>query len=223
MFILLSFPLTEDAPAPGGRTALRIETDESLALGAVGNTYRYTVWNHAGTHVDGPAHMLEGKASIAEMPIDRFDFRRPLLVDIPPGDSRLVTSADLRGLEDELLECDLLLLRTGSCRHRHSDPLRYRDRNPGLSVEVAEFLTGGSAPRLRAAGIDSISMACTEHLDEGLKAHHVLLGAAEPVVLVEDMNLTDAPLRLARVLVVPLFVRGIDSCQCTVLAEPATT
>lgn len=221
MIVLLSHPMTKDAPAPGGRKALELRVDESLDGGNVGNTFYYTLWNHAGTHVDAPAHMLPGAAPITDMGIESFRFERPGLVDVPKNDSEPILSRDVRPREADFGGCDILLFRTGAGFHRRSDPVRYRDRNPCVSVELARYLASSAFPRLRAVGIDSISIACAEHLAEGVEAHRILFEkpGVGPFLIVEDMQLGPGIDRLDRVWIVPFLVEGLDSCHCTVLGE----
>jgi kynurenine formamidase len=221
MITLLSHVMTMDSPAPGGRTALRLQADERIEDGAAGNTFYYTLWNHAGTHADAPAHMLPGAAAMTDMGIASFVFSRPGLVDVPKSDSEMILSREVRHREAEIRDCDILLLRTGAGAHRRSDPARYRDRNPGLSAEAARYLASDAFPHLRAVGIDSISIACAEHLAEGVEAHRILFRktGSSPFILIEDMNLGPEVRHLDRVLVVPFLVEGLDSCHCTVLGE----
>lgn len=220
MFVLLSFPLATDTPTPGGRTPLTLRVDESLAQGHVGNTFFYTAWNHAGTHVDGPAHMLAEGHKVSDFPIERFIFQHPRLIEVPKGNDELITAADLRPYKAAIAEADLLLLRTDFTRYRRSEPLRYRDRNPGLSAEVAHYLADAPFSSLRAIGIDAISMASVAHLDEGIEAHQILFARQpEGIFLIEDMDLRADLRHLKRIYVVPWFVEGVDSSHCTIIAE----
>jgi arylformamidase len=220
-FILLSYVLSTTAPAPGGRVPLRLQVDESIEQGFPGNTYYYTAWNHAGTHVDAPAHMLSGGRSITDFSLEDFVFERPVLVEVPKEDDQLITAGDLRPHEKTIADCDLLLLRTGFSRHRKDDPSRYRDQNPGLSSDVAFYLDSTRFAMLRAIGIDAISMAAANHISEGIQAHKIVFSRADgsSILLIEDMNLAFDLSQLRRVFVVPMFIEGLDSSPCTVVAE----
>ena len=219
MYVLLSHRFTEQTPAPGGRTALSIQVDESLDAGAVGNTFYYTLWNHAGTHIDGPAHMVPNAVSVADLPVDYFVFAHPCVLDVPKEDGELIFADDLSREEALIRNCDLLLLRTGFERHRSSDPVRYRDKSPGLSVDVARYLSAERFGSVRAIGIDTISMACPLSVEEGVEAHRILFSRTgpQPLVLIEDMSLGCDLSLVRRVFALPLYVRGLDSCPCTVL------
>jgi kynurenine formamidase len=114
-------------------------------------------------------------------------------------------------------ECDLLLLRTGYTRMRRADPARYSTFAPGMSVEGAQYIAQ-NFPKLRALGLDTVSLACMQHLEEGLEAHRVLLGGeGRRFLIIEDMNLDYDPSALQRVFALPLFIDGVDSAPCTVM------
>ncbi|NPV54315.1 MAG: cyclase family protein [Firmicutes bacterium] len=224
IFVLISFPLTEDTPTPGGRKPLHFVNDESLKNGDVANSFYYTSWNHAGTHVDAPGHMIPNGKSITDLDINYFIFDRPYIKDIPKADAKLITIEDLMASEREMAECDILLIRTGFTKYRLADPVRYRDRNPGLSLDAARYLASNRFPKLRAVGIDSISFASSAYMEEGIESHKVLFRKEGPkaVLLIEDLNLSlDLGLlkTIKRVYVVPFLVVGLDSSPCTVLAE----
>jgi arylformamidase len=224
MFVLLSFTLSIATPTPGGREPLKLQVDESIEDGYPGNTFYYTGWNHAGTHIDAPAHMLAGGKRITEYQIDDFIFDRPVLVDVPKGDSQLVSAEDLRPYEDDIAACDLLLLRTAFTQYREDDPVRYRDQNPGLSTGVARYLDSPRFPSLRAIGTDAISIAAAADVQEGIEAHKLLFCRKDgsSVLLIEDMDLACDLTGLKRVFVVPWFIEGLDSSPCTVIAEIET-
>ena len=222
MYALLSFSLSATTPTLG--KPLKIEVDESIELGHLGNTFYYTAWNHAGTHIDAPAHMLlEGKPLTA-FPIQDFVFHRPYLLDVPKEANQLITAEDLYLHEQKIKDCDLLLLRTGFTRYREADPARYRDQNPGLSTDAGHYLSGARFPLLRAVGIDAISMAAPAHISEGVEAHKILFCREDgsSVFLIEDMDLSSDLSQMKRVFVVPLFIEGLDSGPCTIIAEIRT-
>ena len=189
MYTKLSYDLSNDTPIPAGLPPVRIEQISDIELGDVSNLFKLQVCNHCGTHIDGPWHFNPRGKKISDFPIEYFFFDRPMIVDIPKGDSELVMAEDLTPFQSQLGNCDLLLLRTGFAQHRAHNRQRYISNNPGLSVEVARYLTA-QFPNIRALAIDTISIAANEHLDEGLEAHRIFFRSIEhPVLLIEDVNL----------------------------------
>ena len=221
MYVRLSFDLRLSTPTPGGVQPLVLRARESIEAGDVSNTFYYTAWNHAGTHVDAPAHMLAHGERVTDLPIGHFIFQSPYLLELTKGDFELIRPEDLHSCEERIAATDLLMLRTGFVRYRDNEPARYQDRNPGLSLAAAQYLTTPRFASLRAIGIDAISVATPAHVNEGIQAHRALFSrqTGPPILLVEDMDLRPDLSEVRRVFVVPLYVEGLDSAPCTVIAE----
>ena len=170
-----------------------------------------------GTHIDAPNHFSNDGRPLASYPIDNFIFDKPYLIDLPKQDSELVTKADLEAYRDSIREADLLLLRTGFQIFRETDPLKYGSQNPGLSAEAARYITENFG-NLRALGLDSVSLSPVQNRAEGRQAHRNLLNGRN-FFIIEDMDLQSYQDNFRRVWVVPLYVEGVDSAPCTVIAE----
>lgn len=213
---MLSHVLDVSTPSFEGGLSLKIEPLKEIGAGASSNSYTLTFPNHLGTHADAPKHVDERGKSLAEYPIEAFVFDRPILLDLPKGESELILPSELSEHEDEVAEADLLLIRTGFQKYRRSDPDRFMNRNPGFSEAAARYVS--NFPRLRALGLDFISLSAVQRREEGRAAHRALLSGRDFFV-VEDMDLARCPRRPRRVIMVPLLVSGVDSAPCTVLAE----
>lgn len=172
--------------------------------------------NHVGTHIDGPGHFVADAPPLADRPIETFCFTRPVCIDIPKEGSELITAADLRARANRIGDCDILLLRTGFGRLHDSDPERYVADNPGASADAAQYLQD-RFPALRAIALDTISAAAMAHMDEGIKAHEILLGGLRPIMIIEDANLDFDLSDLRALYALPLFFKGLDSSPCAVL------
>ena len=202
-----------------GFSSVKIDPRTDMAHGDPSFTYHVSFINHCGTHLDAPRHFsLRGRA-ISEFEIADFVFEEPLAVDIPKGDSQLVFPEDFKATESAILRCDLLLIRTGFEKFRQADSIRYRSKNPGFSLKAAVYLFE-NFPRLRAIGMDVISLAAMEKVEEGIKAHVALLDhPARPFFIIEDMYLNLDLSRLKRVIALPLMLAEADSGPCTILGE----
>ncbi|MBN1918271.1 MAG: cyclase family protein [Verrucomicrobia bacterium] len=215
-WILLSYSLEESSPLPPGIPPMSRTARSSLAAGDDSNVVDIFFCNHSGTHVDAPLHFAADGKCITEFDINEFRFRRPLVLDLPVPEDLLVRPEHLEPHETAIRGCDLLLLRTGFSSVRRTDPERYRLHGPGLSEAAARYIAG-SFPELRAIGLDSISLASMDRLDEGIRAHQVLLGGARRFLIVEDMNLDLDLSGLIEVMVLPFMIAGIDGSPCTVV------
>ena len=208
--------MSERTPLYGDTEPLRIRQDKTLSNGDPCNTATLTFSNHSGTHIDAPKHFYQNGRSIAEYRIEELIYKKPQIIDCLKNENELIRIDDLLMISD----CDLLLIRTGFFKYRSED--RYRTNNPGISPEAAEWLRR-EHPNIRAIGIDAISITAFQSREEGRKAHRILLNndgyPGQPVLLIEDMDLSFEADKISKVYVAPLFIEGIDSISCAVIGE----
>jgi arylformamidase len=217
MYVELSHRLTEDAPLPPGVPRMQVLQHYSIARGDVSNLFVLQLSNHSGTHIDAPWHFIASGLRICDFRLEEFVFERPLCLDLAVGDGQLLEPAHFEPHAEALSQADLLLVRTGYTRVRRESPDRYSLQSPGMSVHGASYLAD-QFPRLRAIGLDTISLAAMQHLEEGLEAHRILFrGDGRRFLIIEDMNLDYDLSQLRRVIALPLFIEGVDSSFCTVM------
>lgn len=215
--VLLSHPMAEDTPAYGNGVGVRIRKTTSIAGGDTANTVEITLPNHIGTHVDVPAHFFDGGMTLTEYPAKSWLFHRPVLRDVQPGESGLI---EPEGLEDLPHDTDLLILRTGHGRMRNEEV--YWSGGPGLSPALGTWLRD-ARPSVAAVGMDLISVTSRLHREAGRAAHRAFLdpaGSGQPIRLIEDMDVENAPGDLARVLVSPFMLQSADGAPVTVWGFP---
>ncbi len=221
MYKRISYTLnTKDRAFPGAPT-MHIEPFESMKKGDILNTYQVTLFNHFGTHMDGPNHFNGNGKQLYELELSRFIFERPLLVDIPKGEGEKVLAEDLLPYGERIKEADLLLIRSGFAKLRQSDNAIYSERGPAVSSQAARYLAD-HFPALKAVGMDWISLASPLDIKDGHKAHQILLGTEgnAPILIIEDLDLRGLDNEsLETVFALPLFVEGIDSAPVTVVAK----
>jgi arylformamidase len=217
LYLELSHHLSVDTPIPPGVPPVEFRHHFSMDRGDVSNLYVLQFSNHSGTHIDAPRHFVRNGLSIGDFSLPEFVFERPLCVDISVGDGEILQPSHFEPHFAAISECDLLLLRTGYARVRRIDPARYSKFAPGMSAEGALYISR-NFPQLRAIGLDTVSLACMQHLEEGLEAHRVLLnGEGRRFLIIEDMNLDFDLSRLKQVFALPLLIDGVDSAPCTVM------
>ncbi len=199
--------------------AMTLRRRSDMARGDGSNILELTLNTHVGTHVDTPRHFIADGLSLTDFTAAEFVFARPACVEVPLGDGELVRAEHLEAHAPAIAGADLLLVRTGHSAVRASDPGRYSLYSPGFIVAGARFLRE-EFPGLRALGLDTISLACMQHVDEGCEAHRILLGGAgRRFFLFEDMDLSEDLAGLRRVIALPLMVVRADGGPCTILAE----
>lgn len=216
--VCLSYRLNEESPLYGDTPKPSIRSTNSMKRGDNSNGFRISVSNHSGTHVDAPAHFTEGGKAIWEYGPGELAFKRPQVLEIPKEAGEWIGPDDLEGRISE--ECDCLLIRTGFWEKRGM-PV-YRENNPGISPEAFDYLRK-TCKSVRAVGIDTISITGFQDRPRGRVAHRRAFeakeGYGEPLLVIEDMDLSEVPEKIEKILLVPWGVEGIDSSPCTVLAE----
>ena len=159
-----------------------VEIVESRAAGDASNVTRWRLGAHTGTHVDAPAHFVDGAT-----PIDKVSLHAlvgpAVVVDLTEvtGD---VGVADLvaAGVSGQRR----VLLKTSNS----AGPLKATERAAswvGLSPEAAAWLI---ADGVELIGIDYLTIESHERTDTW-DAHHALLGAG--VLILENADLDAVP------------------------------
>jgi kynurenine formamidase len=220
-YLLLSYPITDRVPAWPESPQLRLEKCSRIDRGDAANTYMISLYNHTGTHYDAPNHFLPEGPQIAGLPLSRFIFERPLLLDIPKGDHEKVLPGDLTPHREKIGQCDLLMIRTGFSRFRAQEPDRYEAEGPAIGSECAEYLVS-HYQNIQALAVDFVSIASYRDQTDGNRTHQILLGGkgGHFICAVEDVYMAELrPGRIKRVFVLPLLVAGVDSAPVTIVAE----
>jgi len=218
--LCLSYPISVETPVYGNLPKLKITPYKSIAKGDSCNICMITICNHTGTHVDAPAHFVPRGRPISDYLPEELTFHNTLLIDILKGPGGCVEKEDVKARISN--ETDCLLVRTGYGVLRNKDI--YRTNNPGISPETILWLRQ-KIRKIRCIGIDSISISGFQDRPRGRKAHLAAFekhrGLSEPLLLLEDMNLTVLRKgeKIRELQIVPWLVVGIDSAPCTVLAE----
>ena len=159
------------------------------------------------------------------MPLDRFVYERPVLIDVPKSDRELVRRDELEPHEAAIAEADVLLLRTRLVGDPQIRPGAVRPRRPWRRARCVHLpdrrLPGAEGARSRL----HLARRPTRRIDpEGIVAHQILCGVGRGdryVLIIEDLDLSAYPPGPppARLYAIPLFPEGTDSSPCTVFAE----
>lgn len=217
--LFLSWSLEPVMPLYPGTPSLIIQAERVLAVGDSCNRSLLTLSNHSGTHIDAPAHFITTGRTVDSYSPEELRFSNPLLLDVSLPDDKGIKPQELE-VGNFNLSADLLLIRTCACHYRSADPSRYSTNGPWLTPEAAHWIRQ-SFPRLRAVGIDTVSIASPQHRAEGWESHRILLGteayATQPLLIIEDMDLTADLSGLCEVMLAPLRFSGLDGAPATVI------
>ncbi|GAB7037287.1 MULTISPECIES: cyclase family protein [Catenuloplanes] len=159
-----------------------VEIVESLANGDASNVTRWRLGAHTGTHVDAPAHFVDGAT-----PVDKLDLHAlvgPALVVDATAVTGDITIADLSAAG--VAGHQRVLLKTSNS----AGALKLPDRAEswvGLAPEAARWLIDQG---VRLIGIDYLTIE-SHTRTETWDAHHVLLGAG--LIILENADLDGVP------------------------------
>lgn len=168
--------------------------------------HRLGMHTHTGTHMDAPAHILPGGATLDSYPAERF-MGPAFMIEAFDGPCDIAT---LRAYEDEIRKSDFLIMRTGWGEKWGTDG--YFRGFPVLGTDAADWLCGMD---LKGFGVDAISVDPVE--DASLPVHHVLLESG--ILIIENLanlGMLASP-RLVFVCL-PLRISGSDGAPARAVA-----
>ena len=188
----VTVPIRSGMPIYEGDPPVKIEAASSLASGDSANVSFLHLGAHTGTHVDAPAHFIEGAAKIDSLPLD-------ILI----GPARVIhVPEDRTEIDSEFLS---------SCDLENVERIIFRTRNSGfwlsgfrkdfthLLPEAAEMLVNRS---VKLVGTDYLSI---EKSHSGHHRTHIAL-LARGVVIVEGLNLSGVPAGDYELICLPLKI-----------------
>ena len=169
------------------------------------NLARLTMGTNIGTHVDPPAHYLDGGK-----PVDRI----PLDILIGPGvvlDMRDRDSIDRQAAENSPLENHIKVLLKTDNSSRLPESTFHEDF-VHLTEEGASYLVERGACLV---GIDYLSI---EHYkNPGVPVHHILLNAC--ILIVEGVHLMDIPPGRYEIFCLPPRLKGADGAPARLILQ----
>jgi arylformamidase len=134
---------------------------------------------HNGTHLDAPAHILEGKAHLDELAIDCF-VGQGMCIAV---DETIIDETSLQPLQHAVSKIDFVLFATGWSRLWGTE--QYFRGYPVLNETAARQL---SRYNLKGVGFDTIS--ADREGSKNLPIHHTLL--LQNMLIIENLNNLDS-------------------------------
>ena len=202
-FIDVTLPIAPGMPVYPGDPAVAITPWSSITDEAEFNVSALQLGSHTGTHVDAPSHCFTGAPSVDTLP-----------PEVLCGPAHVLDAqSDGRGGSGQTVSvpelppgCTRLLLRT---RGREGWTVRKEIEGPGLDEDTASRLIDHG---VRLVGIDRLSIAAGTAT---LPVHRLLLAAG--IVILEGLDLREAPPGRYGLLCLPLKVAGCDGAPARVL------
>jgi arylformamidase len=198
----LSHPIAADMPLWPGTPAPEFSDLHTIGCDGFGERW-LQLSSHTGTHLDAPAHIVAGAASLDQLDVSHF-IGKGVVLDLRDSIGEPISLDTLLASRERIARAEFLLLHTGWSRFWGS-----YDYDRGylvLSAAAADWLAGAG---LKGIGIDAPSFDAWD--SEMLPMHRRLLGAG--LILIENLTALD---RLAEsdflVSVLPLNIVAAEAC-----------
>lgn len=175
----ITVPIRSAMPVYEGDPGVKIDPWSAFAKGDSSNVSMLSFGAHTGTHVDAPAHFVEGARRIDALPLDLLiGPARVLRVpdDVKEIDPEFINSCDLGGVER-------VLFHTRNSTFWNEG---FRKDFTHLLPEAAQLLVDGG---IKLVGTDYLSI---EKFHSGHHRTHLTL-LSNNVIIVEGLNLSEVP------------------------------
>ena len=199
----ISVPLRSNMPTYEGEPGPKLDFRKLLSKGDSSTVSVLSLGSHTGTHVDAPAHFIDGADSIERLPLDALV--GPVYV-AEFGGSTHITAADLESMAIPG-DCQRLLFKTRNGR-LWDDPEFHTDFI-ALAPDAATKLTERG---IRLVGIDYLSIERFRARPH--EVHETLL--ASGVVILEGVDLRRVTAGVYLLVCAPLNVVGAEGAPARV-------
>jgi len=193
----LSIPLSSAIPTYPGDPPIEIQDWRSLSNGDGVNVSVLRFGAHTGTHVDAPAHFIEGAPRVGSLPLDVL-IGDAEVIEVPPE----FKSIDLSFVREHCTnESTRVLFKTRNSGFWKTSNAHFEKDYTYLELEAAKHLVELG---VRLVGIDYLSIE--KFAQAGHPTHLTLL--SKGVIIVEGLNLSDVPAGKYELICLPLRMSG---------------
>lgn len=193
----VSVPLSANTPTYPGDPGIQIKPSLLLANGDHANVSLINFGLHSGTHVDAPAHFIEGGAKVGSMPLDSL-LGEAEVIEVAPHidviDERFVAGNCARGSQRVLFKTRNSLFWGDTERGFHEDYVY-------IDPDAARWLVESG---VKLVGIDYLSVE--KFNSDSFPTHLAFLSTG--VVIVEGLDLRAVPAGQYELLCLPLKIAG---------------
>ncbi len=167
------------------------------------------LYSHTGTHMDAPAHLIEGAGTLDTFPVSKF-YGGAFILDCTAVQNSTIELKDLEPYHSNIGESEFLLLYTGWSRYWGDEA--YFKNYPVMSIEAIRWLTQF---KLKGVGLDTISV---DRIDtEDFPIHMELL--QNNTVIIENLaNLDTVPVGSFIFSCFPMSFRDADGSPVRAVA-----
>jgi arylformamidase len=174
----ITVPIRAETPIYPGDPGIEIQQWSAIRNGDAANVTMLHFSAHTATHVDAPAHFIEGAARVDAMPLEAL-IGPAVVIEIPP-DAASITVEHLRG--NALVGVERILFKTRNSAFWSDDSAAFRTDFTFLETDAASALVKRG---IKLVGIDYLSIEAFK--SERHETHTTLL--SKGVVIVEGLDL----------------------------------
>lgn len=189
-----------------------VEAESNIAQDTKAVTHQVTFSTHTGTHVDAPAHFVDGGSTTDEYPPD-FLSGLFSVADLRDYIGEAITPKILKNYLPDKFSGGRVLLITGDVDWRFGDQ-DFFDEAAVLTPDAAEWLVS-----------KNVSVVANDFLTEGIDnpdrpVHHTLLGDGVPIIEYLSNTETLVEEDTVRLCCCPLHLSGLEAAPARVIAYP---
>jgi arylformamidase len=189
-----------------GCDAFECKCLSSVEKGDACSTHSFGMMNHAGTHIDFPAHMLDGGKTSSDYELS-YLMGSGLIIEISENE-KIITDEFLKNAD--IQENDIVLFKTSNSKLWAK--AEFSAEFVCLDISAAKYLVD---KKVKIAGIDYLSVDAVDN--SKFPVHKELL--ANNVLIIENVNLVDVPAGRYKIYVAPLNIPDMDGLPARVFAQ----
>lgn len=192
----ISVPIShEHTPVFRGDPTIHITSSSEIARGDVANVTKLEFGAHTGTHLDAPAHFIDGGRKVIDLRLDDL-VGEARVIEIP-DDVREITAEHVA--EERLQGVRRVLFRTRNSSFWQIYGNEFREDFAYIGAAAAESLVRQG---VRVVGIDYLSIE--KFGSQDFPAHRTLL--AREVVIIEGLDLSDISAGVYELICLPIKI-----------------
>jgi arylformamidase len=206
----VSLPIGPELLTWPGDPGVEVRPSSRISEGDPANVSELRLGTHTGTHVDPPAHFLEGAGSIEDVSLDVL-YGEAVVADLTAAEVVGPAELEALGLPDGT---ERLLCKTRNSELWSGLPVEFPDDYVALTPEGARWCVERG---LKLVGVDFLSVEKDGPPD--FPVHHALLESG--VIIVEGLNLSLVEPGRYTLACLPLLIAGGDGGPArALLIEP---
>jgi len=208
-FIDISIPLEEgkttypSVPPLSVKWLRRLEDGDNVSLSMISMVV------HLGTHIDAPAHVLQGGSLIHGLELENM-LGESKVIDVS---GQLVITRDL--LKSQLRELPvgkIILLKTGYKNYIETGG-EFETNYSYMEEDAADFLVESGA---KTVGVDTPNV--DRYGDKSMRIHKKLLGSG--MIVVENLRLHHVTSGNYRFIGLPIYIKGVEGVPLRAILLP---